>query len=133
MSHMKQMLCPQSVSVFSSSLQWTSVSDEQDSCQQNISNWLCLLKRQNIKQAKQKPSYLRGETQEESLVKILGHISVKHKVSNVLILCVKCSKLWTDSTINLFLWLQPKRDSKSEVHLNFLRHIWTCVTGLSNP
>lgn len=58
-----------------------------------------VIKKEGLKQATMKLSYLRGETVEEPLVDILGCINVKRKVSNEIIQSVKCSKLWTDRDI----------------------------------
>lgn len=58
-----------------------------------------VIKKEGLKQATPKLSYLRGETAVEPLVDILGCMSVKREASNGIIQSVKQRKLWTDRAV----------------------------------
>ena len=58
-----------------------------------------VIKKEGLKQAPLKVSYLSGETADESEDDILRRISVNRKVSNEMIHSVKCSRLWTDRAV----------------------------------
>lgn len=97
--------------------------------------FVMVIKKEGLKQATPKLSYLRGETVEETEVDILGCISVKCKASNEIIQSVKCSKLWTDRVIIFKRPSMTVAQERQQCHicLNSLRHMWTCVTVSSNP